>query len=99
VILPDVNLLVYAYSAGAPHHQRARQWWADAVNGMQPIGLPWVVALGFVRIITSGAVMVEPMDSGTALAHLQTRLEQPSVFLLQPGPRHLSLLRGFAQAG
>ena len=99
MILPDVNLLVYAYSSAAPHHPQARQWWEGAVNGVQPIGLPWVVALGFVRILTSRAVMAEPMEAGTALGHVHSWLEEPSVFLLQPGPRHLSLLRGFAQAG
>jgi hypothetical protein len=61
VIIPDVNLLVYAYNSDAPRHARARQWWEDAVRGTQPIGVAWVVALGFARIITSRAVMARPM--------------------------------------
>lgn len=99
MIIPDVNLLVYAYNSDAPRHAQARQWWEDAVRGTQPIGMPWVVALGFVRIITSRAVMARPMEAATALRHIRTWLEQPSVRVLQPGPRHLDILDSFAAAG
>jgi len=99
VIIPDVNLLVYAYNSDAPRHARARQWWEDAVRGTQPIGIAWVVALGFARVITSRAVMARPMETATALRHVRTWLEQPSVRVVQPGPRHLDILGGFAEAG
>jgi len=99
VIIPDVNLLVYAYNSDAPLHSRARQWWEDAVRDNQPIGIAWVVALGFVRIITSRAVMARPMEANTALRHVRTWLEQPSIRVVQPGPRHLDILGGFSEAG
>jgi predicted nucleic acid-binding protein len=70
VIIPDLNLLVYAYNASAPHHASARHWWEDTVGGHQPVGIPWVVALGFLRILTSRVVMVQPMEGSRALAHL-----------------------------
>jgi toxin-antitoxin system PIN domain toxin len=99
VIIPDLNLLVYAYNASAPHHASSRQWWEDTVGGHQPIGIPWVVALGFLRILTSRVVMDQPMEGSRALAHLGSWFEQPSVSLLQPGPRHLAILTGFSEAG
>jgi len=99
VIIPDVNLLIYAYNSDAPRHSRARQWWEDAVRDNQPIGIAWVVALGFVRIITSRAVMARPMEANTALRHVRTWLEQPSIRVVQPGPRHLDILGGFSEAG
>jgi toxin-antitoxin system PIN domain toxin len=99
MIVPDVNLLVYAYNSDAALHGRARQWWEDAVRGRQPVGLPWVVMLGFLRVITSRAVFARPMRSETALRHVRTWLGQPSVHPLQPGPRHLEILTGFAEAG
>ncbi len=70
MIIPDLNLLVYAYNASAPHQASARQWWEDTVGGHQPVGIPWVVALGFLRILTSLVVMVQPMEGSRALAHL-----------------------------
>ncbi len=99
MIIPDVNLLVYAYNSDAPKHHRARAWWEEAVRGYQPIGVAWVVALGFLRIITSRAVLVRPMEAAVALRHVRTWLEQPSVRVVQPGPRHLDILGGFVQAG
>lgn len=99
MIIPDVNLLVYAYNSDAPHHQRAREWWECAVRGSQPVAIPWVVALGFLRIMTSRTVLVRPMEMATALHHPHSWLEQPSVRVLQPGPRHLTILTGFCEAG
>ena len=99
MIIPDVNLLVYAYNSDAPHHQRAKDWWEQGVRGSQPVALPWVVALGFMRIITSRAVLPRPMEVGTALGHVRSWLDQPAVLLLQPGPRHLIILTGFCEAG
>jgi toxin-antitoxin system PIN domain toxin len=99
VIIPDVNLLVYAYNSDASKHPRARQWWEDAVRGNQPVGMAWVVALGFLRVMTSRAVMARPMEATVALRHVRTWLDQPSVRVVQPGPRHLDILGGFVQAG
>lgn len=97
MIVPDVNLLVYAYNSTAPQHQRARVWWEESVRGLQPVGLPWVVALGFVRIMTSRTVMARPLDPATAVRHVRSWLDQHSVFFVQPGPRHLDLLGSFVE--
>lgn len=32
MIVPDVNLLVHAYNSGSPVHDRAREWWEDALG-------------------------------------------------------------------
>ena len=32
MIVPDVNILVYAYNQDAPHHRVARRWWEDALS-------------------------------------------------------------------
>ncbi len=99
MIVPDVNMLVYAYNSTAPQHLRARGWWEESVRGLQPVGLPWVVALGFVRIMTSRRVMARPLDPATAVRHVRSWLDQHTVFIVQPGPRHLNILAGFAEAG
>ena len=60
MIVPDLNLLVYAYNDGAPHHEPARRWWEDLVNGTERVGVPWVVSTGFVRLMTHPSVLVRP---------------------------------------
>ena len=37
MIVPDTNLLVYAYDRTAPNHTRARKWWEDALSGDEPV--------------------------------------------------------------
>jgi hypothetical protein len=61
-------------------------------------GSPWAVALGYLRLMTSPKVLTQPMNMGVALGHLHLGLEQPSVLILQPSPRHLSILPGFCEA-
>ncbi len=46
MILPDVNLLVYAYSANAPRHANARAWWERTMTEEAPVGLPWAASVG-----------------------------------------------------
>lgn len=98
--VPDANLLVCAYNSGAPEHARARRWWEDLLNGSEPVGLPWAVACGFVRLMTHPAVLSWPVTPKTALKHVRTWQDQPLVEVLEPGPRHLETLdRLFAAAG
>ena len=93
MILPDINLLVYAHDELARPHQAARQWWEAALNGANSVGLPWVVSLGFVRLVTHPRVMVEPVSPTVALDCVDGWLQRPSVQVLEPGPRHLSIVR------
>jgi predicted nucleic acid-binding protein len=39
MILPDVNLLVYAVDATSPNHERARRWWDDTLSSSTTVGL------------------------------------------------------------
>ena len=36
MIVPDVNLLVYAYDSKAPHHPQARAWWEGLLGRRNP---------------------------------------------------------------
>ncbi len=92
MIIPDINLLAYAYNTDGPHHDKAREWWECCLSERQTVGIPWVVALGFVRIMTSRVVLTDPMAPLEALDHVQSWLERPQAHLLVPGPRHLEIL-------
>lgn len=97
MIIPDVNLLVYAYNSDAPEHRAARAWWEDTLSGTQPVALPWVVLLGFVRIMTSRRILVSPLAMAEAVGHVRSWLERPQASVIQPGPRHLDLIEDLAQ--
>lgn len=96
--VPDLNLLVYAYNADAPHHAAAKRWWEHTMSTTDTVGLPWAVCLGFLRLMTSRKVLARPWSAEEILAVIRSWLERPQVQVLQPGPRHLEILEGFARA-
>lgn len=100
MIIPDVNLLVYAYNSDAPAHTQARQWWESLLSNNESVAIPWAVLCGFVRIMTHPAVLVVPMTTTQALKHVRSWLSLPHVQVLDPGPRHLEILEeSLRQAG
>jgi len=92
VIVPDVNLLVYAYNRDAPQHAAARSWWEDLLNSDKPVALPWVSVLGFVRLMTHRAVLMTPLAPADAIGHAHGWLTRLNVEPLEPGGRHLDIL-------
>lgn len=103
MIVPDINLLLYAYDSGSPFHGRAAEWWRDCLSGNEPIGLPQVVVFGFLRLSTSHRVFRDPMTVIEASGHVRSWLAQPAVQLLEPGNLHveqvLKLLEDLGTAG
>ena len=98
MILPDLNLLVFAYNSDAPRHRSAKAWWEDVMTTGRPVALPWAVVVGFVRLATHPSVLAPPMEHGVALDHVQSWLDRENVRILEPGPRHLAHLRELLDA-
>jgi len=75
----------------APFHQSAKRWWEGCVGGSQPVAIPWVVALGFVRLMTSRAVL----DAHIAALAIETQAvvhSNDSDFSRFPGLRWINPL-------
>lgn len=90
MMIPDINLLLYAYNPHAPQHSAAARWWEEAMNGEELIGLPNEVSLGFVRIATHprlGAVAV-PLDRARQV--VETWLALPNLRVLTPPADHFA---------
>jgi toxin-antitoxin system PIN domain toxin len=98
LILPDINLLLYAHDAESPFHARAADWWQGCLSGSEPVGLLHVVVFGFVRVATSSRVFRHPMTPAEAMSHVQAWLEQPPVRVLDPDAGHLRRTLGLLQA-
>jgi toxin-antitoxin system PIN domain toxin len=97
VIAPDVNLLVHAYNLESPRHVAARAWWERLLNGTQPVGLPWAVILGFIRLTTNRQIVAHPLTAKAACAHVRAWLGQPYVSIAHPGDRHAEILFGLLE--
>ena len=46
MILPDVNVLVYAHRVDAEGHARYRRWLEEALDGPSPVGMSDLVLAG-----------------------------------------------------
>lgn len=93
MIIPDLNLLLYAYNPGAVNHKAAKKWWEDLLTSGSRVAIPWAVILGFIRLSTTRGVFVKPATPTEALDRIEAWFEQPGVSVLDPSPRHLSGLR------
>ena len=98
MILPDVNLLIYAIDSEAPMHRRAKQWVEQVLSGPQTVAISWSTVLAFVRLTTSRSMCRTPLPVEVALNTVATWLAHPAVTLVHPGPRHFSILRELLMA-
>jgi len=98
MIVPDVNVLLYAEIDAYPLHRSARRWWETVLNGSRSIGLAPVCLFGFIRIATNRRVFTDPLAVDDAIGRAQSWLERPHVVFLTPGSRHLELAFGLLRA-
>jgi hypothetical protein len=103
MIVPDVNLLLYAHDTTSPFHRPAAAWWQSCLRGDEPVGLAHVVMFGFVRVATSARAFHRPLAASDAARYVRSWLEQPVTQVLVPGPAHagqvLTLLDQLGTAG
>lgn len=92
MIVPDANVLLYAYNQSAPQHAPARDWWEAALSASETVGLCWQTVTAFVRIATNPRAFTHPLSAGEAVDIVSEWLAQPVVQLIAPGGRHWGIL-------
>jgi uncharacterized protein len=92
VLIPDLNLLVYAFNSDASHHRPSAQWWEDSLNGDERIGVPWLVLMGFIRLLSGKAVMKNPYPVKDLFQITKEWFQLPNVILLEPTVRTYDLM-------
>jgi toxin-antitoxin system PIN domain toxin len=98
VVIPDINLLVFAYNEAAPAHVAARTWWEALMTGRDRIALPWAVVFGFVRVVTHQSVLESPLSPDAAMTIVREWFTPERVLSLDPGPRHLDIVETLFRA-
>ncbi|MEW5738671.1 MAG: TA system VapC family ribonuclease toxin [Myxococcota bacterium] len=83
MIIPDVNLLLYANIDATPQHARARQWFERAMNGAEPVGFAPAALLGFVRLSSNRRVYVDPLTVEDAVGRVRAWLAREQAVLLE----------------
>lgn len=100
MIIPDINLLVYAYNDGATQHATAREWWEGLLRGVEHVGIAWVVSIGFIRLMSNDQVIRSPLSPSDAANRTKDWFRCPHIRPLNPGDRHLEYFhRNLAKLG
>ena len=103
MILPDANLLLYAYDQSSPFHPKAAAWFQHIMSRPGPVILLPAVVFGFVRISTHPRIFTSPLSVAEASAHVRSWLGRKQVrlhdMLLEDVNAALSLLESAGTAG
>jgi len=93
MILPDVNILIYAFRTDLPQHADCRQWLLDVIAGDSRFGLSPMVLSAVIRITTSARAFKAPSTLEEAFGFCEDLLGQPHCQIVQPGERHWAVFR------
>jgi predicted nucleic acid-binding protein len=91
LILPDVNVLVYAFRPDSPEHPRYRTWLEDVVNGTAAYGIAPQVLASVVRICTHPRIFSQPDPARDVFVFARVLLEHPNATVVVPAERHWSI--------
>ena len=89
----DLNVLLYAVNRDSAHHERVRNWWEKTLCDSEPVGLAWVVLLGFLRMVTNPRVFVQPLTPAEALDRVDVWLAHPTTRIVTETEEQWRILR------
>jgi uncharacterized protein len=92
MILLDANVLLYAHDSSSTYHESARNWLEKPISTTRAIRLAWLTITAFLRITTNFRAVQHPLTEHEACRAISSLLDHPSVDILNPGPRHWSIL-------
>jgi len=93
MIIPDVNLLIYAYNTGDPRHRAAKKWLEELFNTSTQFGLSWLSISGFLRIITTKTLFGNGYSTSEAFEIVDEWLARPNMVFLMPTAKHYQILK------
>lgn len=92
MIIVDLNVLLYAVNSASAHHRSVSRWWHAAMNSDEPIGMPWLVISGFLRLSTRSGILPRPLSVAEALSVVESWLALDTVVVPTERDSHMSTL-------
>jgi hypothetical protein len=93
MILPDVNVLIYAFRPDSPHHDTCRPWLEGVVRGGARFAVTKLALSAVVRITTNSRPFNQPSTLAEAFRFCDYLLTQPHCQIVEPGERHWAIFR------
>jgi len=93
MILPDVNVLIYAFRQDAAHHSTSRLFVESLVNGDVRFGLSPLAMGAVVRITTNPRSYQEPSTLEEVFRYCDYLTGSPNCQIIRPGDRHWDIFK------
>lgn len=88
MILPDVNVLVYAFRRDVPQHSTCRGWLNEVVEGDSRFGMSPLALAAVIRITTDRRIYPQPSMLEEVFGFTDSILTQPHCQAVRPGESH-----------
>lgn len=95
IVLPDVNVLVYAFREGAERHQTYRHWLEALLDSQDDLLLVDSVLVSVVRIVTNPRIADPPAPTGLAMDFVAALRRAPRARAAPPSSTVWTALRTF----
>jgi uncharacterized protein len=93
MILPDVNVLIYAFRKDVPQYPVCRKWLDGVMLGDERFGLSPLALAALVRVTTNSRSYPNPNSLEAALGFCEDLLRQPHCQIVEPRERHWDIFR------
>ena len=93
MILPDVNILIYAFRKDSPEHAVCNPWLTRVVADEGTFGISALALSAMVRITTNARIYRMPSTHEEAFRFCDYLRNQPNCQLVEPGERHWDIFR------
>jgi len=91
MILPDVNVLIYAFRKDSARHEVCKPWLDMVVGGDAQFGLSPLVLSAVARIVTNPRIFRQPSPIDEVFAFCDNLLSQPHCEIVRSGSRHWAI--------
>jgi toxin-antitoxin system PIN domain toxin len=93
MILPDVNVLIYAFRRDVPEHSLCKPWLDRVVVGDARFAVSKLALAALVRVTTSRKLQPSSVSQDEAFKFCDYLLAQPHCQVVEPGERHWDIFR------
>ena len=93
MILPDVNVLIYAFRPDASHHVLCREWLQRTIESDAQFAVSRLALSAVVRISTDRRIYRNPASVEEVFSFCGFLLRQPHCQIIEPGERHWDIFK------
>jgi len=91
MIIPDANILIYAFRKELPQHHSAADWLRNTLESGEIVGLVVPVELAFLRLMTKALGGLPAAPWSTAWSFIECLTSAPNVRRIHAGRNHAAL--------